>query len=355
MEVGLCTLGDHRADPTTGVWTTQTQRHANIMEYLLAAEPLGFDTVVCGEHHFSGFIMSAPHVFLAWLAGQTRRLRLATGITLLPHHDPVFLAEDFSTLDVVSGGRAELWVGKGVEPYVYAHFGQNVQRANDMQREGILLLQKLWTETNVSWKGEFRPPLNGVTLQPRPVQTPHPPIYIAAGSVEGCEEAARLGAGIAITGLSAELEQMPRMRDRYLQVWEESGHKHGPRITVLAHVYCAPTSQEAIAHLSQYQPSFQKWVISKRRGVTPEEIELPPRITNLGSAESAIACGSPQAVLDKICQIVELIGADRYILQSDYGGQPWPKVMGSLELFADQVLPKLKKLDLAAERVLAPV
>src|SRR5690349_20581125 len=137
MEVGICSLGDHRADPTTGVRTTQAERHANIKEYLLAAEPLGFDTVVCGEHHFSDFIMSVPQIFLGWLAGQTKRVRLASGITLLPHHDPVRIAEDFATLDVVSGGRAELWVGKGVEPYVYAHFGQDVGRAGDMQREGI--------------------------------------------------------------------------------------------------------------------------------------------------------------------------------------------------------------------------
>jgi len=86
------------------------------MEYLLAAEPLGFDTLVCGEHHFSGFIMSVPQIFLAWIAGQTERIRLATGVTLLPHHDPVRIAEDFATLDVVSGGRAEVWVGKGVSP-----------------------------------------------------------------------------------------------------------------------------------------------------------------------------------------------------------------------------------------------
>lgn len=342
MDVGMCSLGDHRADPTTGVWTTQAERHANIMEYLLAAEPLGFDTVVCGEHHFSGFIMSSPLVFLGWVAGQTKRVRLATGITLLPHHDAVMLAEDFGTLDVVSGGRGEIWVGKGVEPYVYAQFGQDVQKSNEMQREGLLLLKRLWTETNLSWEGQFRAPLKNVTLQPRPVQSPHLPIYMAIGSVEGAEEAAKLGVGISVTGLSAELDVMPRMRDRYLEVWNQCGHKHTPKITVLAHMYCEHDSKRAIAHLSQYQPPFQKWVMSKRRGVTPDEIELPARITNLGSAECAMACGSPQQVLDKISQMVELIGADRYIVQSDYGGQPWPKVMKSLELFAERVLPKLK-------------
>ncbi|MBT6278020.1 MAG: LLM class flavin-dependent oxidoreductase [Chromatiales bacterium] len=350
MDIGLCTLGDHRADPTTGQWTSQDTRHANIMEYLLAGESLGFDTLVCGEHHFSGFIMSVPQIFLAWLAGQTKTIRLATGVTLLPHHDPVRIAEDFATLDVVSGGRAEVWVGKGVEPYVYEHFGQDVGQASAMQREGLALLTRLWTEKQVDWAGEFRAPLKSVTLQPRPVQTPHPPIYLAAGSIASAEEAARLGVNLTVTGLSADLETIPQMRDRYLEVWDECGHTHTPRITVLAHVYCAPTTQEAHAHLRQYQPPFQSWVISKKSGTTPDQVQLPARITNFGSPECVIACGSPQEVLDKICQLAELMGADRYIFQGDYGGQPWPKVMGSLERFAGQVLPRLKELDFTVPR-----
>jgi alkanesulfonate monooxygenase SsuD/methylene tetrahydromethanopterin reductase-like flavin-dependent oxidoreductase (luciferase family) len=150
MEVGLCSFGDHRANPVTGVWTTQDERHAHIMEYLLAVEPLGFDTLVCDEHHFSGFIMSVPQIFLAWIAGQTERIRLATGVTLLPHNDSVRIAEDFATLDVVSGGRAEVWVSKGVEPDVYAHYGQNLKQATAMQREGLDLLTRLWTDTDLT-------------------------------------------------------------------------------------------------------------------------------------------------------------------------------------------------------------
>ena len=116
MQQGLCTLGDHVADPTTGVRTSQAERHANILEYLAAAEPLGFETAVAGEHHFSDFIMSVPQLFLAKLAGQTSKLRLATGVTLLPHHDPVRLAEDFATLDVLSDGRAVMSIRSPYPP-----------------------------------------------------------------------------------------------------------------------------------------------------------------------------------------------------------------------------------------------
>ena len=342
MQHGLCSLGDHVKDPTTGQRTSQAERHSNIIEYFQAAEPMGFDTIVAGEHHFSDFIMSAPHIFLAWMAGQTKNLRLATGITLLPNHDAVMLAEDFATLDVVSGGRAEIWVGKGVEPYNYAQFGQDFENSHEMQQEGIELLLRLWNEENVTWDGKYRAPLNNVTLQPRPVQDPHPPIFVACGSPLSAEVPAKLGVNLVVTGLSVDINVLPEMVDRYLQVFAESGHKHEPHITFLAHVHVAPTTQEAREHLRKYQFDFQRWVFSKRMGGKPEDVQLPARITDLESDECAIASGSAQEVTDKVGRLMELSKCDRFIYQGDYGGQPWPKVMRSLEMYSAEVMPNFK-------------
>ena len=341
MKFGLCSLGDHRADPTTGVRTSQSERHANILEYFSAAEPLGFDTVVAGEHHFSDFIMSVPQMFLAWVAARTENLRLASGVTLLPHHDAVRIAEDFATLDVLSEGRAEIWVGKGVEPYIYKHFDQDVEQAAAMQAEGLELLIKLWTQRDVTWEGKFRTPLEGVTLEPRPVQTPHPPIYVAAGSVESVALAAQLGIGIVITTLAVDNDVLKEMCARYREQWAEHGHKHDPMVTILSHVHCARTSQEGFAHLRNYQFEFQRWVFGKRFGVDPDKVELPPRILEIEKSTSAIAVGSPQEVVDRLSHQIELSGCDRFVYQGDYGGQPWPIVMDSLNRFAEEVMPKL--------------
>ena len=348
MDLGLCSLGDHVIDPTTGVRTSQGERHGNILEYLLAAEPLGFDAVVAGEHHFSDFIMSVPQIFLARIAGQCPKVRLASGVTLLPHHDPVRLAEDFATLDVVSDGRAELWVGKGVEPYIYKHFCQDPIMAADMQQEGLELLIKLWTEQDITWQGKFRGPLEGVTLQPRPVQTPHPPIYVACGSLGSVEVPARLGLNLVLTGLSIDLDDLPAMVDRYHQVWAECGHAHDPHITLLAHVHVAPTTQEARDHLRQYQFDFQRWVFSKKIGIPPDQVQLPRRILELDSPACAIASGSAQEVTDKIGRLAELSKCDRFIYQGDYGAQPWPLVMRSLELFAANVMPAVRGMAMSA-------
>ena len=344
LKQGLCTLGDHVIDPTSGVRTTQAERHANILEYLLAAEPLGFDTVVAGEHHFSDFIMSAPHMFLAWLAAQTEHVRLATGVSLLPHHDAVYLAEDFATLDVISNGRAEMWVGKGVEPAVYEQFGQQADQATARQEEGLVLLSRLWQEENLTWQGEFRPPLEGVTLEPRPIQQPHPPIYVSVSNPEATVLPAQLGLNIVMTGLAFDLDQLPDMVARYHDAWAKAGHSHEPKITFLAHVHVAESHEDAISYLANYQFPFQKWVFSERMSTTPDQVELPPRITDLGAEHCVIAVGSPQAVLDKIAKLCELSGCDRFIYQGDYGGKPWPDVMSSLHLYAEHVLPEVAKL-----------
>lgn len=341
MELGLLTLGDHRADPATGSRTTQQEKHRQLLDYIDYAEPAGFDAVFVGEHHFSDFIVSSPQVFLSWLAGRTSRIRLGSGVSLLPHHDPVWLAEDFATLDVISGGRAELWCGKGVEPQVYQQFGQDAGQVLDMQQEGLELLVKLWTEPNLAWSGRFRPPLDNVTLEPRPVQQPHVPIYVACSSPDSATSIARMGLGATISLLYFPRKVLPRILDAYYQTWEEAGHAHDPRVTLNAHVHVAPTSQEARDHLGVYQFPFQRWVFSKRSGMDPDEVQLPAHITDLGHPEGAVVNGSPEEVLDRIGRIAETCRFDRFTYQGDYGGQPWPSIKRSLDLFATEVMPGL--------------
>lgn len=340
MDLGLLTLGDHRADPSTGVRTSQAERHRDILEYISFAEPAGFDAVFVGEHHFSDFITSAPTVFLAWLAGRTSTITLGSGVTLLPHHDPVKLAEDFATLDVVSDGRAEMWVGRGVEPQVYGQFGQDAARAVDMQQEGLDLLLKLWTETDVTWSGEFRPPLDNVTLEPRPVQSPFIPIKVAVSREESAIAAAELGLGITITMLSFERENLASVVESYQKAFADAGHNHAPFVDLHAHVCVAPTSQEARDHLGIYQAPFQRWVFGKRMGVPADDVQLPPRITEFASPNCSVVNGSPEEVVDRIGAFTSAAPIDRFTIQCDYGGQPWPNVMRTLELFGgvmDQV------------------
>src|SRR5512145_427344 len=111
MQFALVSLGDHLADPSTGIWSSAVDKYRLVIDHAVRGEAAGFDAVMLGEHHYCGYILSAPQVVLAAIAERTTRLRLNTGVTLLPTLDPVRVAEDFATLDVLSGGRAEITVG----------------------------------------------------------------------------------------------------------------------------------------------------------------------------------------------------------------------------------------------------
>jgi alkanesulfonate monooxygenase SsuD/methylene tetrahydromethanopterin reductase-like flavin-dependent oxidoreductase (luciferase family) len=229
-----------------------------------------------------------------------------------------------------------------VEPYLYRQFGQDAKKASEMQTEGLELLIELWTERDVCWEGRFRPPLDGITLEPRPVQSPHPPIYVSCGSIASVELPARLGIGVVTTTLAMDNDVLAEMCERYRAIWSECGHAHEPMITILSHVHCAADSQAAYEHLAKYQFDFQRWVFAKRLGLDADEVQLPARILELDKPDSAIAVGSPQEVTDRIGRQVELFGNSRFIYQGDYGGQPWPIVMESLDLFAKDVMPHLR-------------
>ena len=237
--------------------------------------------------------------------------------------------------------------GGASEPDVYGQFGQDATAATDMQREGLELLLELWTEEDVSWSGRFRPPLDGVTVEPRPVQCPHPPVYVACSSRSSAAEAARLGLGLTVTMLAVERSALPGLiaayREAFVSVTDDGPAASGvaPRVTINCHVHVAPTSQEAYDHLGVYQFPFQRWVFAKRLGVAPDDVELPPRITQLSDPSCAIVCGSPAEVVDRIGRLGAVCEFDRFTYQGDYGGQPWDLVKRSLELFATDVMPQL--------------
>ncbi|MDE0886134.1 MAG: LLM class flavin-dependent oxidoreductase [Myxococcota bacterium] len=342
MEIGLLTLGDHVPDPHTGQRISQAQRHSNILQYIHLAEPLGFDALLLGEHHFSDFIVSAPQLFLAEVAARTENLRLGTAVTLLAHHDPVQIAEDFATLDVLSGGRAEIMAGRGVEPETYAHYGQDASKSQDMLLEAIDLLRRLWTEEEIHWQGTFRPPLKGVTLQPRPVQTPHPPIWIAPGSLESALRAGKQGLCIAVTPAACGLPMMGEMIASYREAWSAAGHTGRGQVAASAHVYVGDGKEDALEYFKSYHVPFQKWVFSLRTGGDPATLKLPPHTQDFTGPDAVPMAGDPAYIRDRCLAWKERFGLDRLIVQFDHAGQPWEKVMGSLRRFSEHVLGELR-------------
>ena len=181
MRFGVISLGDNRPDVLTGRHRTAVEHHRELLQLAERAESLGFDSFHVGEHHGCDYITSPPSVVLGAAAMRTRRITLSTATALLPIHDPVRFAEDYATVDVLSNGRAEVIVSRGIIARSYGDFGYPYEDSRELFKENIDLLLRLWQEEEVDWKGRFRKPISGYTAQPRPVQDPHPPIWIGGG------------------------------------------------------------------------------------------------------------------------------------------------------------------------------
>ncbi len=263
MDVGLLSLGDLLPDPNSGDCLSPSQRHRAIVESAVLAEQAGLASVWLGEHHFCDYILSAPPVVLAAVGERTRAMRLGTGVALLPHHDPVRLAEDYATVDALSGGRVDLVVGRGVLRRTYADFGQDADQSREMFAEKLELLVRLWSEEDVHWSGKFRAPLEGVTVHPRPVQTPHPPIWVGGGSSNASVDlAARLGLALMLPSVLAPPDAFLPLVDRYRERSAAAGHDPARiRVGACSHVHVAADSQTARERWKPYHMHYIGWVM----------------------------------------------------------------------------------------------
>ena len=176
MQFGVLTLVDTLANGTMSA----EEKYAQVIEEAVFAEQLGFDTFWIGEHHFSNYICPNPVPLLCAIASRTKRIRLGTGVALAAHHDPVHMAEDYAMLDVISGGRVDLVLGRGIYLQGYRGFNQPYDEARPRMEEAVEIIRGAWTQRPFQYDGRFRH-VEPIDLQPRPVQQPHPPIWIGGG------------------------------------------------------------------------------------------------------------------------------------------------------------------------------
>ena len=348
MKEGLLILGDHLPDPHSGERVSQAQRHRQFVDLAVRAEALGFDSVWLGEHHLCDYILSSPPVVLAAIASLTRKLRLGTAVTLLGNLDPVRAAEDYATVDALSGGRVEVVAGRGVLKRTYRDFGHDPADSRELYRENIELLLRLWTETDVHWSGRFRAPLDGVTVTPGPVQKPHPPLWIGGGSsVDSVDLAASLGLPLMLPSVLAPPQAFLPMVERYRARFAAAGHALAmPRVGACSHVHVAEDSETARRRWQPYHMNYLGWVTGLMvwGGINVDPAggnARPPSLDFERLIAGPSVCGSPAEVSDRILGMREALGLDLHIAMFDHGGMPEKLVFETLELFGTRVLPEL--------------
>lgn len=335
-EYGLISLADHLDDPTSGRHISQRQRLCEIVDQAVLAEEAGFDVFGVGEHHFGNYILPSPELVLAAAASRTERIVLGTSVSLLANIDPVRYAEKLAVLDVLTNGRAEATFARGASERTAEAFGiHNFEELRPRFDESLRLVLRLLTEDEVTWNGEFRTGLDRVRIEPRPIQHPHPTLWVGGGlSTVSADLAAGLGLPLMLPSLFRWPIDFREIADRYRQRSISAGFE--PRVGFPTYVHVARTSQEARSrwrpHLDHYRTFAMEIRGSFGRPTDYDSLLTGPAI-----------CGSPAEVAERIGEVNQALDLDRQQFLMDVGGLSWTLLRESIELLATEALPMVDR------------
>ena len=337
MEFGIYTFGDlaHETPDTTKV----RNRIDGIVEAAKFADEAGIDVFGVGEHHRRDFAISAPSVVLSAIAAVTRRIRLTSAVSILSSDDPVRLFQQFATLDLVSGGRAELLVGRGAYVESFPLFGYALADYESLFEEKLTLLNAINDGALVTWQGRHRAALSAATIMPRPLRG-RLPVWIAAGGTPSSAiRAGRAGLPLNLANIGGMPARFVPFVDLYRQSAIEAGHHpQALKVAISGHFHVQRDARRA---REEFFPHYRRYIAyNLPRGHTEmsrQEYEA------LASPHGALFVGSVDEIVDKILMERELFGHQRYMAQMDIGGVPFDKVRESIELLATDVVPAVRR------------
>jgi probable LLM family oxidoreductase len=339
FELGLYTFGDLTPVVQTGKTISAQQRLMDILAAAKLADASALDVFAAGEHHRLDMAVSATAVVLAAIASITKRIRLASAVTILSTADPVTVFEDFATLDLISGGRAEIIAGRGIFTESFPLFGYDLADYDELFKEKLELLMKLNAAERVTWQGRFRSGLHDAPIPPRPAQS-RLPIWIGTGGTQSSiERAGELGLPLALANISMPPAKLAPMVELYRRKGTEAGHKTADmKVSLATHMYIQENSQDALDEFYPYYAAyFLTHTPSQYRAQQVTRADYEARASQHGP----IFVGSPRQIVDKILYERELLGHQRFLAQIDIGGLPYAKVAQVIELFATKVAPAI--------------
>ncbi|MDN4172944.1 LLM class flavin-dependent oxidoreductase [Nocardioides sp. SOB77] len=340
IQLGLDTFGDVTAGPD-GALVQHAQVVRDVVEQGRLADAVGVDAFGVGEHHRDDYAVSAPDVVLAGLATTTERILLGSAVTVLSSDDPVRVMERFATIDALSGGRAEVTLGRGSFTESFPLFGFDLADYDVLFSEKLDLFARLRLATAqgepLSWQGETRAPLVDARVWPAPEQ-PLRTWVAVGGSPESVVRSARYGLPLMLAIIGGEPARFAPYVDLYHRALDELGQ---PRLPVGVHSpgFVARTDDEARERLF---PHFKanRDRIGRERGWPPATREQLDAEADHG----ALFVGSPETVATKIAATARALGLDRFDLKYSHGPLPHGHLMECIELYGTEVAPRVREL-----------
>ena len=324
----------------------------NTLEEIQLADELGFDSVWLAEHHFSRYgILGNPLTFGMAIADRTKNITIGTAVLVLPFYDPLRLAEDVATLDVLSGGRVRIGVGRGYQPKEFAGFGIPLEESRGRYTEAFEILKLALREENWSYSGEFYSYEN-MTTYPRPYTPGGPPLLQGTVSPESFAERGSRGEGIITSPNFTPLRHMKRNFDLYRTAMEENGHDISSfDIPFMQQVWCGDSEQgltEAATATFEYYRSLEKVIPGSEEALAEERdyYEKVAKNIKLLTLEQTLThggnFGSAQQVIETIHLLEEELGVTHYIGWLRIPHLDRKAALTSMEAFASEVIPHFR-------------
>ncbi len=341
MQIGVDSFVATGLDTTADGAPGDVRRVAELLEEIELADQVGLDVFGIGEHHRPDFVASAPVVLLAAAAARTKRIRLASAVTVLSSDDPVRVFQQFATLDLISQGRAEIIVGRGSFIESYPLFGYDLHDYDELAAEKLELLLRLRERTHVEWSGRHRASLTGQGVFPRPLQQPLPVFIGVGGTPQSAMRAGSLGLPLIIAIIGGQPAQFRPLVEAYRTAGRQAGHAP-EKLSVGLHGigFIADTTTAALETFwPAYRDAFGR--IGRERGwPPPTRPQFDAQCSHLG----ALLVGSPASVAEKIIRTNEALGGiTRQTVLLDNRVLTHREIMRAIELLGTEVAPAVRR------------
>jgi len=343
MKFGLLTLFDHYAEDCS-----EEQYYKNFFDEAAYAEELGFDSIWIGEHHFCRYICPSPQIIAGGLAQRTKKIRIGTSIALLPHHDPIRLAEDYALVDLLSGGRLDFGVGRGFIKATYDGFNQAMSESRGRFDECLDIIEGTWRQEDFSYEGKFYR-ANHVTILPRPLQRPAPPIFMAAAlSPESFVAAAKRGHSLMLAPFFQSRATLKKNVELYQETLRQSGYQPDS-VDIVAgyHSFVDETPELARRKWEDHYMRYMRFVggLVNPAGYINDQYKSwrnLPRSTFDQIYPDQVMCADAEQCVERVALLGEEFGVTHFWVYMDLGGLPQHELRGSMERFATRVMPKFR-------------
>ena len=345
MELGLYTFAD--VDPNAADKGREGERRLKeLLEEIELADQVGLDVFGLGEHHRPDYAASAPAVVLAAAAARTRNIRLSSAVTVLSSDDPVRVFQQFSTIDLISGGRAEIMAGRGSFIESFPLFGYALDDYDKLFEEKLDLLLALNESETVSWNGTTRAPLPGLGVYPRPVHG-RLPIWIAVGGTpQLVARAGAYGLPLALAIIGGTPARYAPLFDLYREAARRAGQDAaGLKTSINVHGFIADTTQEAADTFYGPQAAVMNRIGGERGWGPTSRAQFDQSI----GPEGHLFLGDPETVARKIVAHQRIFRNDRFLLQMAIGLMPHDRLLRGIELYGTKVAPLVREM-LAEEK-----